>query len=149
MKKITFIAITLLAALFVGCNRNAPETFHGNVARPDWTAPEHNDMTASMTAVIQVDLKKQYPDIASDFVISDDDLLAAFAGEQCLGVTGPNENLFFLYINQPAQSSLITLRYWSAQYRNLFEAPEEFTFTNDKHFGTMAEPLVPYFKVVK
>ncbi len=61
-----------------------------------------------MIAVIQVDLKTQYPDIAADFVISDEDLLAAFVGEQCLGVIAPDQNVFFIYINQPDQSSLTT-----------------------------------------
>lgn len=45
--------------------------------------------------------------------------------------------------------SSVTLRYYSAHYKNLFEAVNALTFANDAHLGTIAEPLVPTLVVVK
>ena len=145
-----FVFCTLL--LFAtGCNQNAPESFNGDVARPTWTAPEVSDMSSSMTAVVKVDLKAQYPETAADFVLDDNDLLAAFSGETCLGTAQPQEGLFFLYIASPVTGnpSSVTLRYYSAHYKNLFIAADAFPFRNDDHLGTVAQPLTPKFTVVK
>lgn len=142
-------ALLLFAA---GCkDKNAPETFASDQPRPTWTAPEKTDMTSSMTAVVKVDLAAQYPETAADFVLDDNDLLAAFSGETCLGTAQPQEGLFFLYIAAPVTGnpSSVTLRYYSAHYKNLFEAVNALTFANDAHLGTIAEPLVPTLVVVK
>ena len=154
MKKLYFICMLAVVALcFAGCKKdtNAPESFNGNVARPTWTAPEVSDMSSSMTAVVKVDLKAQYPETAADFVLDDNDLLAAFSGETCLGTAQPQEGLFFLYIASPVTGnpSSVTLRYYSAHYKNIFEAKDAFRFINDDHLGTIAEPLIPQFVVVK
>ena len=153
------IATCALLLLAAGCKKDEPQpapTFVGNVAQPVWTAPAEHDYTASMTAVIAVDLKAQYPDIAADFVRKDDDRLAAFAGDRCLGVAGQTDGLFFLYVTAPdgeSGSSLsnaaVTLRYWSAFYTNLFESPDAFTFSNDAHLGTIDQPFTPAWTEVK
>ena len=150
MKKQVYILVlcTLALCAFFGCKeKNKPESFLSDKARPTWTAPSDYDYTSSMTAVIQVDLAAQYPDIAKDFVLNDNDLLAAFSGETCLGTASPQEDLFFLYI--AGTEGTVTLRYYSAHYKNLFEAKDAFPFVNDDHLGTVAEPLVPAFVVVK
>ena len=150
------IASCALLLLAAGCKeQNKPQSFVGNVEHPAWAAPSDYDYTSSMTAVIQVDLKAQYPETASDFVLSDNDLLGAFSGETCLGVATPLDDLFFLYIASPSSlqgedgGRLVTLRYYSAHYKNLFEAKDAFPFVNDDHLGTIAEPLAPAFVVVK
>ena len=156
MKKLMIIASCALLLLAAGCKeKNQPESFVGKVERPTWTAPSDYDYTSSMTAVVKVDLKAQYPETASDFVLDDNDLIAAFSGETCLGVASPNDGLFFLYIAYPSSlqrgdgGRLVTLRYYSAHYKNLFEAKDAFPFVNDDHLGTIAEPLAPAFVVVK
>ena len=145
--------LAVVALCFAGCKKdtNAPETFNGNVARPTWTAPEVSDMSSSMTAVVKVDLKAQYPETAADFVLDNNDLLAAFSGETCLGTAQPQEGLFFLYIAAPVTGnpSSVTLRYYSAHYKNLFEAVNAFPFVNDTQQGTTAEPFKPAFVVAK
>jgi len=145
---ILLCALLLIAA---GCKKEEPETFISDKARPTWTAPEQYDYSSSMTAVVKVDLMAQYPDKASDFVLNENDLLAAFSGETCLGTASPQEDLFFLYIAGPVTDtpSLITLRYYSAHYKNLFEAADAITFQNDAHLGTVAEPLIPVLVEVK
>ena len=142
----------VLLVLFSGCKNKEqdPETFVSDKTRPVWTAPEKSDMTSSMTAVVKVDLKAQYPSIAADFVLNENDLLGAFSGEQCLGVAQLQEGYFFIYINSPAESlSQVTLRYYSAFYKNLFEAKDAFPFKNDDILGTIADPYIPSLVVVK
>ncbi|MBR6167198.1 MAG: hypothetical protein IKM83_01205 [Paludibacteraceae bacterium] len=155
MKKYLYYVICILSVLtvfFAGCkDKNAPESFNGNVARPTWTAPGVSDITSSMTAVIKVDLKAQYPETAADWQPSVNDLLAAFSGETCLGVAQPQDGLFFLYIAAPVTGnpSSVSLRYYCAHYKNLFEAKDAFRFINDDHLGTIAEPFKPAFVVAK
>lgn len=142
----------VLLVLFSGCKNKEqdPETFVSDKTRPVWTAPEKSDITSSMTAVVKVDLKAQYPSIAADFVLDENDLLGAFAEEQCLGVAQLQEGYFFIYINSPAEnSSQVTLRYYSAFYKNLFEAKDAFPFKNDDILGTIADPYIPALVVVK
>ncbi len=156
MKKSFIFALCSLSMvmllLFSGCKNKEqdPETFVSDKTRPVWTAPEKSDMTSSMTAVVKVDLKAQYPSIAADFVLNENDLLGAFAGEQCLGVAQLQEGYFFIYINSPAESSSqVTLRYYSAFYKNLFEAKDAFPFKNDDILGTIADPYIPALVVVE
>ena len=152
-------ALLLFAA---GCKKDeptpTPETFNSNVSAPTWAAPEDYDMTSSMTAVIKVDLAAQYPDIAKDFVLNDNDLLAAFSGETCLGVAVPDDGLFFLYIaglssdsdsGLSSVSEAVTLRYYSAHYKNLFEAKDAFPYVSDSNQGNADTPFIPTFVVVK
>ena len=156
MKKSFIFALCSLSMvmllLFSGCKNKEqdPETFVSDKTRPVWTAPEKSDITSSMTAVVKVDLKAQYPSIAADFVLNENDLLGAFSGEQCLGIAQLQEGYFFLYINSPAESSSqVTLRYYSAFYKNLFEAKDAFPFKNDDILGTIADPYIPALVVVE
>ena len=162
-KKLMIIASCALLLLAAGCKTDeptppAPETFNSDVAAPTWAAPEVNDMTSSMTAVVKVDLKAQYPDKAADFALSEDDRLAAFIADSCVGATSLKEDLFFLYIASPtsnsasdltSNSAAVTLRYYSAHYKNIFEAKDVFPFKNDDRLGTPDNPFVPTLVVAK
>ena len=155
MKKQLFALATLALLLVVaGCkNNDKPEdikSLKGNEARPTWTAPDEYDYTSSMTALIRIDLAARYPTAAADFAVQTDDVLAAFAGNECLGVAELQDGLFYLYISGPSaegQTTDVTLRYWSAQYTNLFVAENAFPFVNDDQKGTAAEPFVPNMKL--
>ena len=145
------IILCSLLLLAAGCKpKEEPvdpqKALYGNVARPEWVAPEDYDYTSSMTAVIRVDLKEQYPDAAKDFELKDDDLLAAFIGDECRGIATYDSGLFYLYIAGPGET--VTLRYWSAQYTNLFAA-EPISFVNDVQLGSTADPYKPHFVVAK
>ena len=157
MKKYLYIFVlcALSVSTLVGCKKDPekepqkePETFVSNVERPTWRAVEVPDMTSSMTAVIKVDLKAQYPDHAADFVLDDNDLLAAYQGEICTGIADLQDGLFYLYI-AGVNDEPITLRYYSAHYKNQFEAKDAFPFVNDDHLGTVAAPYIPAFVVIK
>lgn len=148
----TFVLCTLLL-LAAGCKKNdsnsdEPATLGANVARPTWTATENYDYPSSMTAVVKIDLAAQYPASAKDFALHDDDLLAAFSSDgECLGVTSCQDGLFFLYV--AGTEGAVTLRYYSAYYKNIFEAADAFTFRTDAMTGTVANPFVPVFKVAE
>lgn len=43
----------------------------------------------------------------------------------------------------------VTLRYYSAFYKNLFEAKDAFPFKNDDILGTIADPYIPALVVVE
>ena len=144
---ILLCALLLLAA---GCkkDKNEPETLNGNVARPTWTNPTTYDYSSSMTAIVKVDLKAQYPDMAADFVLQSKDLLAAFAGGKCVGVGSQLENGLFNLMIVDAEGA-VTLRYYSAHYNNLFEAKDAFAFKNDGRVGSIDSPFKPAFVVAK
>ena len=147
-----FVLCTFALCAFFGCKeKNKPESFLSDKARPTWTAPSDYDYTSSMTAVVRVDLKAQYPEKAADFVLDDSDLVAAFSGETCLGVASPNEGFFYLYIGAPigVTPTSVTLRYYSAHYKNLFEAKDAFPYVSDTQQGNADEPFIPAFLVVK
>ena len=98
-----------------------------------------------MTAVVKVDLATQYFAFASDFVLTDKDVLAAFIDETCTAVASPQDGLFFLYIT--GKEGAVTLRYYSAHYKNIFETKTPFQFKNDDILGTADKPFVPAFVV--
>ena len=140
----------LMLMLFSGCKKDAeqaPETFVSNKARPVWTAPEKSDMTSSMTAVVKVDLRAQYPNIAADFVLNENDLLAAFIGETCIGVKAPQDGIFYLYMSD--SEGMVTLRYYSTHYKNIFEQKDAFPYKSDDNLGTYDNPFIPSLVVIK
>jgi len=142
--KIVLCALLLVVASCTG--NNQPESIYGKVEQPAWSAPADYDYSSSMTAIVKVDLKSQYPESAVDFAINEKDLLAAFSGEKCLGVTSPTDGLFFLFI--AGTEGQVTIRYYSAQYKNLFAA-EPITYQNDLHLGSPDQPYAPAFVLIK
>ena len=111
------------------------KALYGDVARPTWTVSDDYDYTSSMTAVISMD----------SLVTSSEDVLAAFIDDECRGIATYDSGLFYLYIAGPGET--VTLRYWSAQYTNLFAA-EPISFVNDVQLGSTADPYKPVFVVV-
>ena len=147
LRKFSEIALFALLLVAAGCTgKNKPESFYGNVEQPAWSAPTDYDYSSSMTALVKVDLQSRYPESAADFAINEKDLLAAFAGEQCLGVASPQDGLFFLYIAGTEGS--VTIRYYSAQYKNLFAA-EPIPYQNNLRLGSPDKPYTPAFVLVQ
>lgn len=153
--KRNILLISILCSIFcvlVGCKKDKekePETFMSNVSRPTWKVMDNYDMSSSMTAVVRVDLRGQYPEKASDFQLNNQDILAAFSGEEYLGIASPQNGLFFLYIVSPSanksssDSESFILRYYSSYYKNLFVAQDTLVFSNDSQVGTISKPFVP------
>ncbi len=150
-------ALLLLAA---GCKQDkdrepagtqTPASLSGNEQRPAWAMPDGYDMTSSMTAVVRIDLTRNYAEEvkSAGYQMTADDMLAAFDGnETCLGVAEQADGLFWLYIAGNGDSTgRIRLRYYSAALKNVFVS-EEFAFVNDTRLGTVNEPYTPLFTVV-
>lgn len=138
-------------------NPHKTEAIAGNVARPTWTAPTDYDMSSSMTAVAKADLSYYYSaqlDTAK-YQLSEDDILAAFAGSECVGVAEQKNGLFYMYITAPTsgagEQSLtpIVFRYYSVTLKNIFVSEDHFMFTNDKVLGSVSKPYVPVLVVEK
>ena len=145
-----------LMLLITGCNNKPepkpePENLSGEMSAPAWTNPTNYDFGSSMTAVVKVDLLKDYPESAKEWTLKPEDKLAAFMGDMCCGVAEQSDGLFWLYITEPENASdvLVSIRYYSAHFRNLFEAEDAFPFQNDAHQGSVTEPFIPAFKVIK
>lgn len=153
--KVFFVALMAISlSLLTGCKgKNDPQSIISDQPTPSWTVSAGHDMTSSMSSIINVDLTLTYPKQIKDQVsaLSPDDLLAAFAGDQCLGVTSLNNGLFFLFIIGPNadKGTEVTLRYYSAILKNTFIAKDPIIFSNDAQLGTVSAPYTPEFLVEK
>jgi len=166
MKKLMILMSCAMLMLAVGCKKNdepkpdpqpdpqpQPEvldSISGSVSQPSWAAPESYDMTASMTAIVSVDLSLTYPKQveAEKWKLADGDLLAAFCGDKCLGVDtleADRNNLFFLYIAGLNNEDIkdVQLRYYSKQVKNIFKSNSTFSFSNDSQLGSVGTPYTP------
>ena len=151
---LTIISCGLLL-LAAGCKPKEepkPEqpNLSGNVARPEWVAPEEYDYTSSMTAVIKVE--KLNDQMVNEEMVNEADLIAAFIGDECLGVASPDNGLFYLYIASPNEQmvneQMVNLRYYSTHFKNLFVAKDAFPFVNDDQQGSYNAPFVPNLVVL-
>lgn len=148
-KLFALCSLFLVLCSLTGCKDKGrdPESLVGNASRPTWTSASDYDFAASMTAVVKVDLTVRYPSSAKDFVVKDDDLLAAFSGDRCLGVAFPQDGLFYLYVT--GADGEVSLRYYSAYYNSIFLAKDAFPFQNDTQLGFVDTPFVPQFVIEK
>ncbi|MBR6140869.1 MAG: hypothetical protein IKQ37_03790 [Bacteroidaceae bacterium] len=127
----------------------------GNKEKPAWQNPTDQDMPFSMTAIIRVNLSISYPQqmaaisesSLSGQIPGQNDLLAAFSGDKCLGVAQYIDGLFFLYIARPPQGAdqAIDIYYYSATLKNIFVAQKACTFVADDCKGSVSAPLEPSF----
>ena len=157
MKK--YIYLIALLILAVGCKqKNQPQSIMGNKNKPAWTTISEYDMSNTMTMIVRVDLSKSYPEQYNAYIatqddglgISSNDLLAAFAGETCIGCKSLNEDgLFYLSVVQPMNDPMgnFKLIYYSEKFRNIFVSTDSYTFVTDGMIGTPDKPLEPTFVV--
>ena len=121
----------------------------GNLPDPEWAVSEDYDMTSSMTVTVSVDLALTYESQvkAAGWEVAAEDKLAAFEGENCIGLATPKEGLFYLYVTAPKSGSAVTLKYYSSKVKNLFVADEALVYSNDANIGTVAAPHTPKWTV--
>ena len=129
--------IFLFLCTFFGCKKgNTPETLQGSTEKPSC-------YTAEQLSTV-------------NYQLSTDDMLAAFSGDELVGVAEPlplqgdggqeEGLLFFLYICAPTKGEDITLKYYSSVLKNIFIA-EPFAFANDTQLGSIANPYMPQFTI--
>ncbi len=148
----TVLLLSVAMLILSGCKpNNAPLSIIGTVSSPDWVAPE-DPALSSMIAVVKVDLYRTYATqlkAIEDYQLSSEDKLAAFCGEECLGVTQLKDGLFYLHIVSPQDTQQqVTLRFYSAKLRNLFEAAP-ISFTGETILGTVDTPYTPDFTLMQ
>ena len=89
------LALCALLLFAVSCKKDskdepspAPQSITGNVSTPSWAVSDDYDMTSSMTVIASVDLSLTYADQvqSTGWTVEEDDLLAAFDGNQCIGL---------------------------------------------------------------
>lgn len=153
MKKNIFLIATLCAVLiFAGCRKESKNNRPlGTVERPSWSISDDYDYSSSMTAIVRVDIYNPGIAYSDAKTFSDNDLLAAFCNNVCIGVAEPEDDLFYLYIIPPegeATSKMITLRYYSDALQCIFEAKDVFEYMSDARYGTVSEPFNPLFTLV-
>ena len=166
MKRFAIIASIAMLFLALGCKKNnqnepvqpqpepqpQPESIIGNVSAPAWTAPEDYDMPSSMTAVVKIDLSSLYTAeqlSGAGYQLKAEDKVAAFAGDECLGVIELQNGLFFVYINAPKTDSDITLKYYSSVLKHIYADKESFPFINDTQLGSAGSPYTPIWTIEK
>ena len=141
--------------LATGCKdeKNQAESIIGNVSKPTWVAPESFDMSSSMTAIVGIDLTSVYTAAqleAVKYERSADDLLAAFAGETCLGVGEwkGDYNAYWLFIAAPENADAVTIKHYSAALKHVFVS-ESIPYSNGAHLGSVDEPYNPKWTVAQ
>lgn len=126
------------------------ETIAGNVAQPDWQLPADYDMTSSLTAIVKVDLALSFKaEQLAGWQLAEGDVLAAFDGDNCLGLASPKDGLFMLYVTAPKEGNPVSLKYYSVAVKNLFIASETIVYKNDEVMGSVAQPYTPNWTVAK
>lgn len=113
------------------------EISHPLFFTPHWlVADDAIDLTSSMNIIATVDIP-----------ICEDDVLAAFCDEVCIGVSTPIETIFglrfYLNINRPAESNhLITLAYCCAELQTTYYWIDNLSFQHDGILGKASDPIL-------
>lgn len=115
----------------------------GDDEAPRWQAADDGTLQYSMTAVLRL----------SDFLRAwehPDDRLAAFVDNECRGVATAEgtdgAKLYFLYIKGNNGDNPVTLRYYSAANRRIYELPHVYDFFQNEEHGTASSPEVAPFE---
>ena len=131
----------------VGANPELPDynltVPSGSDPFPDWQQPDNSLYSTSMHAVMRM------PENILPFA-SPDDVLAAFIGDECRGISTVDnigsELFYFIGIKgDDGESRPVELRYYCARLSRLFTAAELLDFVADGRYGSPSSPYVPAF----
>jgi hypothetical protein len=146
MKQLRKYSIMILWVSFICLLTNAckeeEETFPTFPA-PAWSA-NPGEYQVNMTAVVKL------PSNLIQYA-QEDDQLAAFAGEKCVG-TGKQtaEGVYYVTIFGTSETEpQISFQYYSAQNRYLYNSGALFAFETNKVFGVADAPEEIPFSIVK
>lgn len=103
---------------------------------PTWVPVSDESLTSSMT--ITAGLSDNFTAIT----VTEDDMLAAFSGQTCLGVATPmftySKPRFYLYVLPPTDSKkMVTLAYYNAKSNKLYYWVDAIHFENNKTVGSV------------
>ncbi|MCQ2195828.1 MAG: hypothetical protein MJZ28_12900, partial [Paludibacteraceae bacterium] len=104
-------------------------------SKPKWVAiTADGEYAYSMTAAFELpqSLKAK---------ATSDDIMAAFVGDECRAKASAKNGVFLLNIIGTAEeSSKITIRYWNATTKYIFEASSYFDYVPDMIYGEIDNP---------
>lgn len=130
IKKIFLYTILLLALPWVS-----------KAEIPNWSVSSSQfEFSMSTTAVVWLDEAE---------VSNEDDMLAAFVGDECRGMTSPryNENYdrYFLYMtifSNAFSGEKITFQHYKADADEVVDLASEVEFAEGEHLGSAAQPFI-------
>lgn len=136
MKKIsqtiTALVLGILGVCLSGCDKDEKFTVYPD---PEWTEAINPDYSVSMTAVVVL------PANLATYAQAEDKL-AAFAGDECRGVAYFADNAYYLLIKgSPGEQPQISIRYYSAKNKYIYQSDTDITFETDAVYGTTDEPV--------
>lgn len=119
--------------------------FTGNASVPSWTDPDKSVYPMSMTAVVRLSP-------VLETLAADGDMMAAFIGGECRGVTKKVMNdgvrLFFIHVKAPSsENGDVEFRYYSAAAKRVYvSVASDVKYEVDKIYGTAENPAFPDFE---
>jgi hypothetical protein len=136
------LLLLLFICLFTNACEDEEETFR-TFPTPDWSV-NPTEYAVNMTAVVQ---------LPSNLIpyAREEDQLAAFAGEKCVGKGELISNgLYFVTIHGPTdEEPQILFQYYSVRNKYLYTSGELFAFETDKIFGVIDEPEILPLTIVQ
>ena len=138
------ISCWLLALVLTGCKgKNDPVNpfdSQGNTENPNWVITVENDMSSSITAIVQIPFTNEAG------------VLAAFIGNDCCGIGeyDADKDLYWLYISPASESGgEVQLRFYFPRLKRIFDATTTFPFKNGMKLGTVSKPYTPEWDVAE
>lgn len=117
----------------------------GTAEMPQWTSPDNSVYPTSMTAIIRLTpFLEQY--------VSDDDMMAAFIGNDCRGVADivkvNGVSLFFIQVKaSDDEKGNVSFRYYSKKNKTILTSvAADVPYQVNKVYGTATEPAYPNFE---
>lgn len=137
MSLIVVVLITIVC--FSSCKK---EPVYNTYENPHWNVSSYEGLSESCTIVMDLPSNlKPYQD--------DADVVGAFIGDECRGVSTQQEGLFYIMVvGASDENGNITLKYWSARNKYMYQVNEVIPFEINEQKGTSDAPFVPTFTIL-
>ncbi|MCQ2324664.1 MAG: hypothetical protein MJZ58_00535 [Paludibacteraceae bacterium] len=139
-------SIIVLCAVMLGCKKDPKPTIDpllepGSASTPEWKYEPSRQTYGSMTAIVSI------PVLFADYVSAGDKMAVFGQDGKVLSSATPLEsynNKYLLYIEQPAQGSALTMKWYCDKLHRIYEAKSFPNFAVDATLG-VPDPIVPNF----
>ena len=134
------MVLSVVCGCFTACGKEDPRPER---PRPIWGVEQGIYTESSMTAIVIL------PENLQAYA-QDDDIVAAFAGNECRGIGELIEGAYYILIKgSPEEYTGISFLYYSARNKYLYTTAPDLTFEPDASFGSVDEPKVLELSVVE
>lgn len=130
----TILSLALLAFALVSCSSDDEHDTQQKDDRPTWTVIVPTEASVNMMAWVQ---------IPATMEISEDDILAAFVGNDCRAIAIPSSDRSFVFTikGEADEHSPLTLKYYNAARHRIYTDSGHLHFAADEPVG-LEEPYV-------